>query len=58
MSMLLGASAIGSDGGIWSLRKSGLFVFGAASVPNASTHAVGRIGNEFANASSTRQRQS
>src|SRR5688572_29991848 len=58
MSRLCGSSATGSVGATWSLRKSGLFVLGASSVPNASTHAHGRIGLELPNASSTRQRQS
>jgi hypothetical protein len=58
MSVACGKTPAGSDGGCWSLRKSGLFVFGAAAVPNASIHVFGVAGYEFANASSTRKRQS
>ncbi|MNC93029.1 hypothetical protein D3C83_95690 [compost metagenome] len=56
--MACGETATGSDGGSWSLRKSGLFVFAAFSAPKASTHVLAAAGYEFANASSMRQRQS
>src|SRR5262245_43673562 len=58
MSMSLGSSPMGSEGGTWSLRKSGLFVFGAASVPNASIQELNSTGYVFEYESSTRHRQS
>src|SRR5688572_24292165 len=53
ISTLEGVTATGSDGGSWSLRKSGLLA-----LSKASTQVLAVAGYEFENTSSTLQRQS